>query len=397
MRVLFVTSYYEPAWVYGGPTKSVAAWARALAAAGLDIDVFTTAANGHSELAIPLSRPILRDGIRVTYFPRLHASGNRFFSPLLASACFQHAADYDVLHTVGLWTFPSAVGSWAAYRRHVPCVISTQGALMPWAYNRHALRKRLFMALFERRRLAHAVCGICTSSLELDSVLRSGFFRRVEVIPNIVEAPNHLADRECTSLRRRLGLEDALVFLFTGRLVKNKGIDLTVAAFLRVCQNHPRARLVIAGPDEDETGRRLRLQVDQQGVSDRVLFTGMLSGDDYWDAVASADVFVLNSYSENFAMSVAEALAMGRPVLISDRVGIADYVDQYHAGIVTTLDVDRIADAMMLLMSRRHESLEMGRRGMRLAREVFSPSAVGQRFAGVLRDAARQAANGDSR
>lgn len=262
---------------------------------------------------------------------------------------------------------------------------------MPWALRRHSFRKKLFMDLVERRRLTNALAGICTSPLELNAVSRLGLFRHLELVPNVVEIPNDFADLNPNPFRERLNIKDAFVFLFAGRLVKNKGVDLTLAAFMQAFRGNPKVKLVIVGPDEDDTGQILRDQVWGQGMSEHILFTGMLEGSEYWNAIASADVFVLNSSSENFGMSVAEAMAFGVPVIISEHVGVADWVKQYDAGIVTTLEVDCIAAAMSQLLARRNELPAMGNHGVRLVQENFSAVAVGQRFANILEDVVRQA------
>ncbi len=146
----------------------------------------------------------------------------------------------------------------------------------------------------------------------------------------------------------------------------------------------------MAGLFEDHSGQAAVQQVRDLNLGDRVHFLGLLSGGDYWDAVAGADVFVLNSYSENFALAPAEALAIGVPVLLSDRVGIADWVAQYHAGVIVPLGVAATAEAMTSMLANKDMLREMGRNGARLVQEQFSPDVVGRRFAGLLEDVVRE-------
>ncbi len=106
----------------------------------------------------------------------------------------------------------------------------------------------------------------------------------------------------------------------------------------------------------------------------------MLTGSDYWDAMAGADLFVLNSYSENFGNVVGEALSVGLPVLISDQVGIGDLVKQYSAGQITTLDPNDIAAKMIMMLSQSDKIKEMGRRGIKLVHENCTPDVVGRQL-----------------
>lgn len=390
MRALFVTPFFEPAWALGGVATSPAAWARALAAQGIEVEVFTTTANAGRELDVTPNIPIDRDGLKVTYFPRWRWSGNRFISLPLARACARRIIDFDLIHAVGLWTFPSWVGCLAAQRAGIPYIVSLHGMLMGWARQRHQRRKAFFMMLSERRHLSVAQVVICSSELEERHFRQTGLRTKTVVIPNVVYAPNIAVGESRSRFRDRHNLQDADICLFAGRLVENKGIHLTVEAFAAAAERYPKAHLVIVGPLEDHSGQAARRQAQRLNLGDRVRFLGLLSGNDYWDAVAGADLFVLNSYSENFAVAPAEALAIGVPVLLSDQVGIADWVSQYRAGVIVPLEVGATAEAIVAMLARKDLLREMGRNGVRLVQDQFSPDGVGKRFAALLEDVERE-------
>jgi glycosyltransferase involved in cell wall biosynthesis len=246
----------------------------------------------------------------------------------------------------------------------------------------HGRVKSVFFRFLEKPRLAHASAVICTSELEKQHYIELGFPNRVGVVPNVVDTANICPRPE--HFRVHHGLQHTFVFLFAGRLVGNKGVDLTLAAFAEIASAHPDTRLVIVGPSEDNSSGTLQQRVQELGLSDRVVFTGLLAGQDYWDALSGADVFVLNSYSENFGMAPAEALSLGVPVLLSDQVGIADLVTQYGAGWITPLQVGAISDAMSRVLTQRVILPETGRNGARLAHEHFSPQIVGTQWRQLL-------------
>ena len=384
MRVLFVTPFYEPAWTYGGITRASQDWAIALVNAGVEVCVFTTTANGNDELDIPAKRSIDRSGVKVTYFPRSPWSGNRFISLPLFQACTKHINEFDAVHSIGLWTFPSFISSWVARSRHIPYFVSLHGMLMPWALNHHRLKKRIFLPTFERPRLARSNQLICCTDMEKSKLKELDPSLDAIVIPNIVQTGKTAAKPE--QFRRRFNLVEAFIIMFAGRVVENKGLHLTLEAFARIAKLHQDAHFVIAGPDEGNSIVKIKEQIRDLEIQDRICFTGLLTGQDYWDALTSANHFVLNSYSENFGLSPAEALACGIPVLISDRVGIAEYVKKYNCGWVTPLKIDAIAEWLNTAMSERNPLPEMGKHGIRLVRENFSPSAVGQKFKNMLED-----------
>ncbi len=110
------------------------------------------------------------------------------------------------------------------------------------------------------------------------------------------------------------------MILFLGRLHPKKGCDLLLEAFAKVSANDSSLTLVMAGPDQWDGELQRRAGAN-------VLFTGMLEGSLKWSALRAAEVFILPSHQENFALSVVEALACARPVLISDRINICREVE----------------------------------------------------------------------
>jgi len=390
MRVLFVTPFYAKSWMMGGMAKSPSLWARTLVNLGNDVDVFTTTADRPVDLNVPLGVPLEQDDIDVVYFPRIKQSGNLFVSFPLLAACKKAIPTYDVVHSVGLWTFPSIVSSYLARQFEIPYVISLHGTLMPWAYNRHNIRKKFFMRLFEKSRIVDASSIVCSGLLEKRYFQQLGISSKADVISNVVaDAKNDVQERR-SRFRSHFDLQDNTVLLFAGRVVRNKGLHLTIAAFQKIVDKYPAARLVIVGPFEDDAGRLAQQKVVDLGLEMQVRFLGPQRGDDYWDAISGANLFVLNSYSENFGMAPAEALSYGVPVLLSDQVGIADLVLQYEAGRVTQLDVNAIAKMMDLMLADTERLRIMGENGIRLAQEQFSSSAVGQQYVTLLEDAVHE-------
>jgi glycosyltransferase involved in cell wall biosynthesis len=111
--------------------------------------------------------------------------------------------------------------------------------------------------------------------------------------------------------------------LFLGRINEKKGCDLLVQAFAKLCAAHPDLHLVMAGPDPAGWRERLEALACNSGCTDRIHWPGLLLGDAKWGAFAACEAFVLPSHQENFGVAVVEALASGRPVLLTHPVNIA--------------------------------------------------------------------------
>ena len=109
---------------------------------------------------------------------------------------------------------------------------------------------------------------------------------------------------------------------------------MLIRAFADVAALDPELDLVMAGPDQQQWSEELRQTAAEAGVAERVHWPGMLKGDVKWGAFFASEAFVLPSHQENFGIAVAEALACGRPVLLADKVNIAEEIAAHGAGLM---------------------------------------------------------------
>ena len=161
-----------------------------------------------------------------------------------------------------------------------------------------------------------------------------------------------------------------------GRIHSVKGLDLLVPAFDMVRRNLPDARLVIAGPENDDYGRKVHRWVQERGLDAAVYFAGPLHGSDVIQAYVDADVFALPSYTENFGMTVAEAMACALPVVTSEYVNINAEVSGAGAGLVTHCDANDLASALEALLRDADRRHAMGDAGRRLVQERYTWPAI---------------------
>lgn len=392
MRILCVTSYYKPAYVYGGPVKSVAAVCEALARAGQSVTVFTTNANGPGQiLREPVDRTVEVNGVEVNYYPVSQPLARYvlFYAPRLGEACRKRVGDFDVAYVNGTWTYPMyAAGTWA-HRRGVPYVVSPRGSFMEWSMTQRALKKRLYLALIERRLVNHAAAILCTTNLEREQLKQWGFSPNVIVAPNGIDgrAYEHLPERG--ALRGALGIRSgASLSLFVGRLHRMKRLDLVVEAFARVVATGADAHLVIVGPGGDSVGRALTGQVAERGLGGRVHLMGLLTGRELLQAYSDADMLVLLSHRENFGMVVVEAMASGLPVLLTEEVGLAQEVTEAGAGYCVKGEPGVVAAQWARMLDTPAERRAMGRRGKTMVQERFDSAVVAKRMIAMFQDLA---------
>lgn len=142
----------------------------------------------------------------------------------------------------------------------------------------------------------------------------------------------------------------------------------------------PDLLFVIAGPEENNHVAHLHELAKVLCIDNKLHFTGLLEPHQRTAALVDADVFLLPSLSENFGMAAVEAMACGLPVVVSDQVGIADMINEEQAGIVTPLEPDAIASAVMKLLSDPQFARSMGAAGSRAVRQRYAPAKIARRM-----------------
>lgn len=372
MKVLHVIPSVSLA--HGGPSQVIRTMTRGLAELGLDVHVATTDDDGSGpRLQVPLGEPIVQEG-EVTYWYFRRSTLFYKASWPMTRWLAQHTKDYDLVHIHALFSYTPAAAAHYAFHQRVPYIVRPLGVLNRWGITQgKPLLKRVSLALLEGRIIRHAARMHYTSAAEREEAESLGFSTPAVVIPNPVQGPLVQLSR-----RHFPGLEGRPVLLFLSRINRKKGLDLLLNAFARLRQNHPTAGLVIAGSGDDALASDLREQAKRLGISGDVHWTGFVSGTAKWEAFASADVFVLPSYSENFGVAPVEAMLAAVPVVVSDQVGIHPEVTASGAGLVVPCDAASLAKAFELILRDPAAAQHMREAGLAYAKQNYSVRAVSQ-------------------
>jgi glycosyltransferase involved in cell wall biosynthesis len=160
--------------------------------------------------------------------------------------------------------------------------------------------------------------------------------------------------------------------LFLSRLDPKKGLDILIPALAKLAQRRDDFTLVLAGSGDEAYTSQVQHLVTAYGLHNRTIFPGFVQGEEKWQLLREADVFVLPSYQENFGIAVVEALTAGLPVIISHRVNICREIVEAGAGLVTDLVPETLASTIDQLLSHPSLRQEMGQKGRQLASARFS-------------------------
>ncbi len=174
------------------------------------------------------------------------------------------------------------------------------------------------------------------------------------------------------------------VILFMGRLHSQKGLDVLARSYVRLSHKFKEVALLVVGPDEDGTQKRMESILKTSPALRTTVFTGMLTGKDKLAALACADLFVLPSYSEGFSTAILEALAAGLPVVISKQCNFPE-VSEHDAGFVVELNDTAVTEAISTLLSDDQFRIRMGQNGLNLVREKYTWDAIAASMAGLYR------------
>lgn len=280
------------------------------------------------------------------------------------------AGAVDLIHNHSLWMMPNVYPGWVAGQHGVPLLVSPRGTLSVWAMQSGSVVKRAFWPWVQKPALAATTCFHATAESEYEDIRRMGFRQPVAVIPNGIDIPDLLP--------KPLGESRTLLFL--GRIHPIKGVDMLLRAWQVVMTRFPNWDLQIIGPDNGGYLAQMQALAAQLRL-ERVAFPGVLYGEEKLRIYREASLFVLPTHSENFGMTVAEALAAGTPAIVTCGAPWAG-LEPHGAGWWIEIGVDPLVACLEEALSRSTENLaEMGQRGRSWMEAEFSWVQVGQQMA----------------
>lgn len=376
MRHLHFTQSLEPL-EGGGLGTSAVSLHEHMRSAGLDSTLCST----HGGVA-------RRCGDGIEEFERIKP-GFLYYSPAMRRAAPRLVRDSDVLHAHGLYVGTNFIFGREAHRQRKAMVYHVHGMFEPYILGRSRWKKRLVHWLFENQNIRDVRLWRALTGKEADQIRASGARQPIAVIPNGLDPAEFSGTFDPaapidTALLKGLR-KDSLRLLFLGRIHPKKGLDMLLPAWARVAAFNGDWQLVVAGPDEAGHLAQVRAQAESLGLKDRVLFTGLVTGEAKTRLLHSADLFVLPSYSEGFPMSVLEAWACGVPVIATRECNV-DGIAAAEAGWECDAETNSIEQALKAALAvSEAERRGRGDNGRRLVETRY-------RWAGIVDDLIRSCA-----
>lgn len=363
MKILHIVPSYKPAYIYGGPIESVSKLCEGLAAAGHEVNVFTTTANGKTELDIEAGVPVDVDGVKVTYFKRI-TKDHTHISPDLWKHLYAKVQDYDIVNIQSWWSILVIVAACICHFKKVKVVLSPRGMLSPYIFNSGSSGAK---------RIIHSTVGKwALSKCWLHATADAEYEECQQVISNWKGfiAPNNVTLPDYPLLKQE---NEVFTMIFMSRVHPKKGIDILLNAISKL----PFPFLLkIAGSGEQEYIESLQHKAAELGIAERVEWMGWVDRKDKFKALMEADLFTLVSLNENFANVVIESLHMGTPVLISGEVALSAFVKQKNLGWITSLNADEVAETIINARADQEKLKWIQENGRQVIAESFAEKVL---------------------
>lgn len=363
LRIVHLTGSLDP--LAGGPAYSIPRLCESLRETGAIVDLLTLEDPRGGAITTP------HRTFSIGRLPRKLGHAPSMWKWLRDRAA---TGGIDILHSHNLWMMPSIYPEYARRRWGIPHIVSPRGTLTGYSMSTGSRFKRVHWPLIQRPTLAHAACFHATAESELEDIRRLGFRQPVAVIPNGLDLPDWVERPD----------RDPKVVLFLGRIHPEKGLTTLLDAWSRVQDQRRDWALHIVGPDMGGHKAELERQIARTGIA-RVVFGEARFGKEKFDAYRAASLYVLPSPTENFGMTVAEALAVGLPVIANHGAPWSSLMSE-RCGWWTPHGAAALADALLDATGRSYEErLAMGRRGHAHIERDFAWPAIAEQMAAVYR------------
>jgi len=368
LRILHVMQ--SLAFRHGGPPKACVDMARAISQRGHFV---TIATSDHAMTSDDFEeiKKIETDRVKIVVFrsigPAQFPLALSFVSKLggLVKAS-------DVVHLHSLYLFHDLCAFLYCRLYNKPYILRPHGTLDPFIWKRKRIQKSIIERLFQNK----VTCGAALfhfTALEEAILARPYIFGRPEwVVPNGI----HIGDYRPLPprgdfVRQHAELNNSKYILFMGRLNFKKGLDLLADAFVKISHNWPDYKLVVAGPPEAEIVTLVRERLASAGLLDRLMLPGMIRGKQKLAALQDAELFVLPSYSENFGISLIEALACGTPVVTTYKVNIWRELKESGAARICSTDSESLFNAIEGCLLDTSWRLSVKKMGPEFVEKIF--------------------------
>ncbi len=302
---------------------------------------------------------------------------NYHYSSELHDWLKENAHNYSRIIINGIWQY-SSYGSYRCLNKlKIGYEIFTHGMLDPWSIRNNLfkrIKKTIYFYFFEYFVLKNAKYVCFTSAEEKRLALNSflGIKLKAKLVNYGIPAPILAWKNSSLFVKKYPLIKNKKVILFLSRVHPKKGLNLLITAFAILYKDKKDIILVVAGSGDISYMNSLIKLSKNLGISNKIIWTGMLVGELKWSAFNSSNIFCLPSHQENFGIVIPEALSTGLPVIISNKVNIYSDIFNYNAGIVIEDDLEGVINGLCIWNnSTKDQLLDFKKNAIKCFEEKF--------------------------
>lgn len=335
----------------GGPSRSVPLLARGLSMAGANVTILTHRTE-HMNLH-------LLDGcdVHVDFLPKPYKKSDlkAYFS----------THNFDYLQGESMWIPLSHDILSIARKNNIPYTFVPRGSLEPWSLKQKWLKKKLAMMLYQKKDIQNAACILATADMERNNLRKLGFTNPIAVIPNGID----ISEYPCRKESEKINVKKQILFL--SRIHYKKGIELLIEAWQEIYKDFSDWNVVIAGNGEEQYISKLKTMITEKGLGESMIIVPPLFGQEKYNLYKESSLFILPTYSENFGMVIAEALACGVPAITTKNAPWEILVTE-NIGWWIDLSITEIKKTLKEAMSQNKDKLfDMGQKGSKVVYDNY--------------------------
>lgn len=351
----------------GGPARSIPTLAKGLQCAGIETTVMTFESDN-------LNLHVL-DGTGVSIIILPKTSSYKYVEDVVVREKF------DIIHIQSIWSLWIHRLAKIARDHNIKYMMTPRGTLESWGIYHQGFIKKIkklaVLKLFLHNDIQKAACILATADEEKNSVRNLGFTNPIAVIPNGIE----FSDYPCRTSDYLTKVQKQVLFL--SRINPKKGIDILIDAWQEITKTNPDWNLLIVGNGEEAYINKLNDKISNLGLDGVVRIGKPAFGKEKYELYANSSLFVLPTYSENFGMVIAEALACGVPVITTTNTPWK-ILEDTKSGWWIDLTKENVENTIKVAVNKPMEDLfAMGQQGATMVRDNFNYIEVAKRLVKV--------------
>ena len=361
MKIIQIVGGFVPAQ-FGGTKAFCYDLSRELTRRGHEVTVYTTDADIGSRLTDVHGVKNI-DGIEVRYFRNLSnlmAHKYKIALPLgMSLTARREISNNDVIHLHVFRSFQNIVMHHYATKYNIPYILDAHGST-PRIHGGRGVKwifRWLFDVAFGYRILRDASKVVAETEVGVNEYKEFGINQDKIVLitpPFPLEEFSQLPP--LGRFRSKYDIKDKQILLFLGRIHWIKGLDFLVESFYELTKSRSKAILVIVGPNDGYKPTLDKL-INNLDLSDKVLYTGFLGGEEKLSALVDADVVLQTSIYEQGAWAPFEAVLCNTPIIVSSNSGAGEDVKRIDAGyLVEYGNKNELRDTMQYVLDNPAEA-----------------------------------------